>query len=130
MSRPLHPASPLAQLEAEIVAAAERDPVIAHALQEERAALSVAAAVSEVLESRNMAHEHVAKLAGISLDELDSILSGTTSGATSIATLAKIAAAVGYRFGFNFVPKEVSARDYAQYAAGPENLSRSSTRNY
>lgn len=108
MALPPSPSS-LDALGADIAEAARTDPAIARAMREENAALSVAAAVAELLEFRDVSAEQLASRADLPLDELESILAGETEGATSVVTLAAIAAALGYRFGFNFVPRELPA---------------------
>lgn len=107
--------SPLDILGANIAEAARAEPAIARAMREENAALSVAAAVAELLESREVAVEELASKADLPLEELEHILAGQTDGTTSVVTLAAIAAALGYRFGFSFVPREISADQAASY---------------
>lgn len=101
--------SPLDVLGADIAEAARTDPAIARAMREENAAISVAAAVAELLEFRGIGVEELSDRVGLPLQELESILAGDTEGATSVVTLATIAAALGYRFGFSFVPRELPA---------------------
>lgn len=107
--------SPLEILGANIAEAARTEPAIARAMREEHAALSVAAAVTELLENREVAVEELARKAGLPLEELERILAGQTDGATSVVTLAAIAAALDYRFGFSFVPREIPADQATGY---------------
>lgn len=107
--------SPLDILGADIAEAARVEPAIAKAMREENAALSVAAAVAELLENREVAVEELASKADLPLEELERILAGETDGTTSVVMLAAIAAALDYRFGFSFVPREIPADQAAGY---------------
>lgn len=112
------PHSPLAQIEAKVAAVAQRNPAVAKALREERAALLVASAVAELLEFRDLLLPDLAKKSGIALPELERIVAGSTEGTTSVAVLATIAASLDYRFGFGFVPKELSLEQSTSYVTG------------
>jgi transcriptional regulator with XRE-family HTH domain len=111
------------RLATKIAAAAARNPSVDRAMREERAALQVAAGVAEILEARDKTEEYLAEKSGVPLEEVQRIVEGTTEGATSVATLTSLAAALDYRFGIAFVPKELPLSEAEEYVRRTEQLS-------
>lgn len=105
---------------AKIAAAAARNPAVDKAMRDERAALQVAAGLAEVLEARNQTQKYLAEKSGVPLEEVERIVEGTTDGATSVATLTCLAAALDYRFGIAFVPKELPISEAEEYVRSSE----------
>jgi transcriptional regulator with XRE-family HTH domain len=117
--------SPQDRIAAKIAAAAKRLPAVEQALRQERAALEVAAAVAEIIEASGQSIEELRDIAsnsGVSVLELQDILSASTEGKTSIVTLAIIASALGYRFGFSFAPKSMSILEATSYVKKPSHV--------
>ncbi|WP_038610334.1 hypothetical protein [Pseudomonas alkylphenolica] len=129
MAKNIPPKSPLESPEdriaAKIATAAKRFPAVEQALRQERAALEVAAAVAEIIEASGHSVEDLEEIAsksGVSILELQDILTASTEGRTSIVTLAVIASALGYRFGFSFAPKSMSILEAASYVKKPSHV--------
>jgi DNA-binding phage protein len=104
------------QLGDKVDALAKLKPEVAQALREERTALQIASAVAEILEFRGRSLGELAEKTGLGLEELDRIVSGTEER-TSLVTMVQIGAALNYRFGFTFVPKELPLEHAATHMA-------------
>lgn len=114
--------SPEERLAAKIRVAAERFPEVELALRQERAALEVASAMAEIMETTELSVEALALKSGVPAAEIEAILAATTEGRTSIASLANIAAAAGYRFGFSFAPKTMSIAASLSYVVSDRHV--------
>lgn len=106
------------RLAAKVAAAADRFPQVERALRKERAALEVASAVSDLLESARMSIHELSARTGIAVQELGQILAADSDARVTVATLADIASALNYRFGFSFAPKSMSVREAIDYVSG------------
>jgi transcriptional regulator with XRE-family HTH domain len=99
------------------------DPEMKDLVERELAALRLGATIAKMRETRNLTQTQLAALAGMSASKISAIETGPKN--VELATVIRIATALGYQFRPEFVPVRTKAGPQAATGARGRRLRKS-----